>query len=132
MTDDQYIKEWIDKANKDIKAVEKLKTELDMTEIVCFHCQQAVEKYLKALLIYNDENVQKTHNIDFLLNRCKTYDKELEKYIGSSLSDYAVDLRYPDTRYIPTVEETEEAIKLMYKIIESVKKILNNKYGGYI
>ena len=122
MSNEQYIKEWIDKANKDIKAVEKLKDEQDITEIVCFHCQQAVEKYLKAFLIYNGEEIQKTHNIDFLLNKCKKYNNELEKYIGNSLSDYAVDLRYPDTRYIPTIEETNEAIELMKNLIEIVKK----------
>ena len=124
MSDEQYIKEWVDKANKDIKAVEKLRNEQDITEIVCFHCQQAVEKYLKALLIYNGEDIQKTHNIDFLLNKCKTYNPEFEEYIGNSLSDYAVDLRYPDTQYIPTIDETEEAINLMYKIIEIVKKMI--------
>ena len=51
MTDVEYIKEWISKAEKDIKTVEIMKEVEDITEIVCFHCQQAVEKYLKALLI---------------------------------------------------------------------------------
>lgn len=125
MSDKQYINEWIEKANKDIKAANRLKEDEDMTEIVCFHCQQAVEKYLKALLIFNNEDVQKTHNIDFLLNKCKIYNKELEKYIGNSLTDYAVDLRYPDTRYVPTIEETKEAVELMNKIIKDVKNTLN-------
>lgn len=125
MSDRQYINEWIEKANKDIKAANRLKEDEDMTEIVCFHCQQAVEKYLKALLIFNNEDVQKTHNIDFLLNKCKAYNKELEKYMGNSLTDYAVDLRYPDTRYVPTIEETKEAVELMNKIIKDVKNTLN-------
>ena len=125
MSDRQYINEWIEKANKDIKAANRLIEDEDMTEIVCFHCQQAVEKYLKALLIFNNEDVQKTHNIDFLLNKCKIYNKELEKYIGNSLTDYAVDLRYPDTRYVPTIEETNEAVELMNKIIKDVKNTLN-------
>lgn len=68
---------------------------------------------------------KKTHNIDFLLNKCKTYNKELEKYMGNSLTDYAVDLRYPDTRYVPTIEETKEAVELMNKIIKDVKNTLN-------
>lgn len=65
MSDEQYIRDWIEKANKDIKAVEKLRDDKDITEIVCFHCQQAVEKYLKALLIYKNQDIPKTHNIDF-------------------------------------------------------------------
>jgi len=124
MSDEKYIKDWLDKANKDKMAAEKLSNEEEMTEIVCFHCQQAVEKYLKALLIYNDEEISKTHNIDFLLNKCKLYSSDLENYIGNPLSDYAVDLRYPDARYIPTMEETKEAINLMNEIIEVVKKIV--------
>ena len=59
MSDEQYINEWIEKANKDIKAVEKLKDDNEITEIICFHCQQAVEKYLKALLILKGEDIQK-------------------------------------------------------------------------
>ena len=104
--------------------MEKLEKEEDITEIVCFHCQQAVEKYLKALLLSNNEDIQKTHNIDFLLNKCKKYNQELERYIGNPLSDYAVDLRYLDTAYIPTVEETKEAIELMNKIISVIKETM--------
>lgn len=74
--------------------------------------------------MYRNGYIQKTHNIDFLLNECKIYNTELEKYIGNALSDYAVDLRYPDTRYIPTTEETNEAIELMNNIIEIVKKTI--------
>ena len=124
MSDEKYIQEWINKANKDIKAVEKLEKEEDITEIVCFHCQQAVEKYLKALLLSNNEDIQKTHNIDILLNKCKKYNQERERYIGNPLSDYVVDLRYPDTAYIPTVEETKEAIELMNKIISVIKETM--------
>ncbi len=47
--------------------------------------------------------------------------------MGNSLSEYAVDTRYPDIRYIPTNEEMNEAIELMYKIIGLVKQVLNNE-----
>ena len=48
MTNDEYIREWIAKADKDIKTVEIMRDIKDVTEIVCFHCQQATEKYLKV------------------------------------------------------------------------------------
>lgn len=95
----------------------------EVTEIVCFHCQQAVEKYLKALLIYNkNDNIPKTHNIDLLLNLCTKYDKDFIIYTGTELTTYAVDLRYPDTLYIPTKEQMEEAIELSNEIIKLCKK----------
>jgi len=124
MTNDEYVQEWINKADKDIKTVEIMKEFEDLTEIICFHCQQAVEKYLKALLIKNDYEIIKTNNIDYLLNKCLQVNEEFEKYLGTALSEYAVDTRYPDVRYIPTREETEEAIQLMEDIVELVKKCI--------
>lgn len=100
----------------------------DVTEIVCFHCQQAVEKYLKALLILNKEpNIPKTHNIDLLLNLCAKYDKEFLNFTGSELTTYAVDLRYPDILYIPNKKQMNEAIEISNRIIELCKKNINQK-----
>lgn len=122
MTNEEYIQEWINKAQKDIKTVEIMKEYEDMAEIICFHCQQAVEKYLKALLIKNDEEITKTHNIDYLLNKCIKYNNEFAEFLGTPLSEYAVDTRYPDIRYIPSKEEMEEAIKYMNDIISIVNR----------
>ena len=49
-----FVHQWISKAEEDLLVVEKL-TEIEVfaTSSVCFHCQQAVEKYLKAFLISN-------------------------------------------------------------------------------
>lgn len=127
MTDEEYVKEWISKAEKDIKTVETMKKVEDVTEIVCFHCQQAVEKYLKALLIAHDIEFPKTHNIDFLLKQSMNINSSFEKFMGNSLSEYAVDMRYPDIRYIPTEDEMNEAIDLMYTIINFVKKIMKQE-----
>jgi HEPN domain-containing protein len=43
--------EWVEKAETDFLAAKALAREvLPLHEPVCFHCQQAAEKYLKALL----------------------------------------------------------------------------------
>lgn len=95
----------------------------DVTEIVCFHCQQAVEKYLKALLIHKKTvSIPKTHNIDLLLNLCTKFDKNFIIYTGTELTTYAVDLRYPDTLYIPSKEQMEDAIRITGAIIELCNK----------
>jgi len=120
--------EWIKKAEKDMKTIQIMKEYDDVTEIVCFHCQQAVEKYLKALLIYNKtEIVPKTHNIDLLLNLCTKYDKDFIIYTGTELTTYAVDLRYPDALYIPSEEQMNEAIRITGEIIELCNKNMNIK-----
>lgn len=102
-----------------MKTIQIMKEYEDVTEIVCFHCQQAAEKYLKALLIYNKtESIPKTHNIDLLLNLCTKYDKDFVIYTGTELTTYAVDLRYPDTLYIPSKEQMNDAIRITKEIIK--------------
>lgn len=50
----EFVVQWLNKANEDLLVVKKL-TEFEMVALssVCFHCQQTVEKYLKAYLISN-------------------------------------------------------------------------------
>ena len=45
----EWIKEWLSKAEKDLKVAEDYKNDPLMTDIVCFHAQQAAEKYLTGL-----------------------------------------------------------------------------------
>ena len=46
------VKKWIEKADKDLLTAERELSFADpITESICFHCQQAVEKYLKAYLV---------------------------------------------------------------------------------
>ncbi len=72
-----FIKQWLEKANEDLFVVERLiEYEIVATSSVCFHCQQAVEKFLKAFLIANGIDIKKTHNIEFLLSECSDIDKD--------------------------------------------------------
>ena len=40
--------------------------------IICFHCQQAVEKYLKWFLVSHDVEPPKTHDLEELEKLCET------------------------------------------------------------
>jgi len=56
--------EWIASADKDLSAAEIIiKENCSLTNIVAFHCQQAIEKYLKAFLIENDILLIRTHDL---------------------------------------------------------------------
>jgi HEPN domain-containing protein len=47
-----YIKTWIEKAEHDLMSAQRLlEIEPMILDNACFHCQQAVEKCLKAFLI---------------------------------------------------------------------------------
>jgi HEPN domain-containing protein len=64
---------------------------------ICFHCQQAAEKYLKALLQERGLPIARTHNLEALLSDSLAYYPSLRSLRRGLkfLTDYAVDARYP-------------------------------------
>lgn len=118
-----YIQQWIAKAAVDLVVIDKL-TEFEVvaTSVVCFHCQQVVEKYLKVFLIANGIDIKKTHNIEFLLAECSDIDPEFSEIDPRDLNDYGVDIRYPGDLYSPSEVETLEHKKLAISIKDLVEK----------
>lgn len=99
-------------------------TEEPLTDIICFHCQQCVEKLLKAYLCYNNKEFRKTHDIAELISLCIEIDPEFEKLFEFNVDDlttYATELRYPENFYMPTIEEAKDAIEKAKKVKEFVK-----------
>jgi HEPN domain-containing protein len=66
-------------------------------DLVCFHCQQCAEKYLKALLEELGLAVAKTHDLDKLLGVLLPHYPSLRPLQPGMLilTDFAVDTRYP-------------------------------------
>ena len=66
-------------------------------EIVAFHCQQAVEKYLKALLVRRQIEFPKTHDIAKLLDRVATVNADIAESLRDAdvLTPFGVEARYP-------------------------------------
>ncbi|MCF6334250.1 MAG: HEPN domain-containing protein, partial [Spirochaetales bacterium] len=102
---------WKIKADNDIKTIEnELKSEEPVTDSICYHSQQAAEKYLKLFLVSEGIEPARSHNIAFLKNECEKNNSAFSKLTDIEyLTDYAVDLRYPDNFYIPSLEEAKDA-----------------------
>jgi len=120
---------WLQKAESDIKVAKHI-LEMDdpPTDAICFHCQQAIEKYLKAFLTYHEVRVKKTHDLGMLLEMCLEMDKEFEiadKEKIASLTPFALEIRYPDEIYTPTIDESKNALETALKVKEIVFKKLN-------
>jgi HEPN domain-containing protein len=119
----EFIQQWLLKANEDLLVIDRLtEFEIVATSSVCFHCQQAVEKFLKAYLIANGVDIKKTHNIEFLLSECSDIDKDFVEIDPKELSDFGVDARYPGDMYIPDEIETLEYKSLAFEIKEFVER----------
>jgi HEPN domain-containing protein len=114
------VNNWILKADKDLTSAEHELTFGDdaVTETICFHSQQAAEKFLKAYLVYLEISFTKTHEIGELITHCELKDNEIGalKEEVDILTDYAVTVRYPDDFYVPEIEEAKESYDLAIKV----------------
>lgn len=113
---------WQQKAENDLKVVHKELSSSDpVTDVACFHCQQAAEKYLKSFLISRGVEPRKTHLLGELLIACLKLNTEFSVLQDTLfLSEYAVEIRYPDEFYIPTVEECHKAEAAALRVKELV------------
>ncbi len=92
----EYIKQWLVKADEDLLVVNTLiEQDFSAKASICFHCQQAAEKYLKAYLITHDKEFPKTHSIEYLLAECSAFDEAFKHIDPENLSDFGVGVRYP-------------------------------------
>ncbi|HMC66181.1 MAG TPA: HEPN domain-containing protein [Gemmataceae bacterium] len=92
---------WMRKAEEDLEGARSLAAKKPpLRDLVCFHCQQAAEKYLKALLQELGVVVPRTHDLQDLLDLLLPYDATLapSRRVLRSLSRYAVQFRYPGER----------------------------------
>lgn len=114
--------EWITKAEQDyLVAIRELKAKPPATDAICFHSQQCIEKYMKAILQENEVEFEKIHDLDILLGQCKDFIPELESHRDEliKLSTYAVDVRYPG--FDVSKEEAAECVKIMKKVRTVIK-----------
>jgi HEPN domain-containing protein len=111
---------WIVKAEEDLKAAMILFDSGDFpSAVVCFHAQQAVEKYLKAFLTENDIEFRRTHDLINLIDEyCIKLDMDFNG-LRDQLKEfdyYAIDARYPGANIPPSLPETKKALDVAMKI----------------
>ena len=96
----EILQQWLDKANDDLRSAEYLSTMHHPTpdEIICFHCQQSAEKYLKAFMFSHDIEPEKTHDLEELYIICQKYNASFSSLLLSLqfLNEYSVIPRYPN------------------------------------
>lgn len=125
----QKAKEWFAKGDHDVQTAKILLADpKSPTDTLCFHCQQAAEKYLKGILTLNNIDFIKTHDLEYLLKLCKNILKGIENYEDGilALNKYSIESRYPmDLPVFYSLNEAKEAFKIAREIIEFIRNALN-------
>ena len=128
----EWAKEWLDFAGRDLK-VSKILGDNENYDGAAYHLQQAVEKSLKAVLVFYDLRVPsrefRTHSIAKLIDLLERGNINVPDFIkdARSLTRYAFTTRYPDD-YIPvSLEEYEEAYEIAVRVYEWAKGIVEDQ-----
>jgi hypothetical protein len=93
-------------------------------EIICFHCQQAAEKYLKGFLTIQGKEPPYTHDLDELCKLCETYNASFSAIGGmcTTLTLFGVQPRYDIGMNI-----TEADTNLVLQNVQSIKLFLQKE-----
>jgi HEPN domain-containing protein len=118
-------REWLYKAEEDRNAARRLSDlRPPFHSIVCFHCQQAVEKFLKGLLQERGQRVPKIHDLKEILDRLLPYYPTLKPLRRSvkPLTDFAVEFRYPGAK--ANKRRAVTALKTVERVRSEVRRCL--------
>jgi HEPN domain-containing protein len=122
-TRNDLIRAWCEKGRRDFITAQNalLDTREIFPDIICFHAQQAAEKYLKAYLVYFEQDFPKTHALEDLVLLAQSKYPACRNLFASAcdLSPYAVEIRYPDSPS-PSLKDADEAVHSAREIREYI------------
>jgi len=115
-------KEWIEKAPEDLKMAEYL-LKGKFFNGVCFHSQQALEKILKAFLIFHKITPKKVHTLVFLLKECSRVDSSLVEFMPEikRMDRFYIAARYPQTKEFNNAE-AQESFRVSGELFAKIKE----------
>jgi HEPN domain-containing protein len=116
--------EWVNKAEQDYETavVMARKRNNPVPDIVGFHSQQCIEKYLKAVLVLKKIDFPKTHDLIELLTILEEKEPLLDALLPElrKLNPFSVQFRYPGES--ATVQESLKARAAMQHVRKFIKE----------
>jgi HEPN domain-containing protein len=119
--------QWVQKAENDLKnASHTLKLgRACPTDTVCFHAQQCVEKYIKALLMLHRIEFSWIHQISTLVGLLPAHLRpDLTSEEQERLTDYATSMRYPGDYEEISLTEARSAVRIARRVRNQIRKWL--------
>jgi HEPN domain-containing protein len=123
----RVLREWVQKAEDDLKvAAHVMKLGANCPpEAVCFHAQQCVEKYLKAILVWHQKEFPKTHDIGDLVSLMPFgVTVDIPAADQRRLTGYGVVVRYPSEGPPILLPEARRALAIARRIRTQTRKLL--------
>jgi HEPN domain-containing protein len=106
------LREWVRIAADDLTAARQLAAS-GLLNVGCFHCQQAIEKLLKAWLLWRGAQAPRTHDLALLFEQCAGLGAGFldHRDAWEWVTGFAVTIRYPSEVPTPDQAETDRALR---------------------
>lgn len=115
----EYAKQLIRIAEGDLQSAKALyETQQGRPENACFHCQQAIEKSLKAVLTHLQIPVPLVHDAGTLVAKLPSHLTPPQGYDLSELTAFATVRRYEEGAAMITPEEVKAIIKVADEVLK--------------
>ncbi|SMP56611.1 HEPN domain-containing protein [Anoxynatronum buryatiense] len=128
MVDSTNYQDWLIKGDKDLKGAEILLEYEGDYGIICFHCQQAIEKYLKGYLIYASGFLHQGHSLIKLCKKAAAIDAEFAQYLKDCayVNDFYIETRYPSDDPMEVQQsEVQESIRIALEMKAFIHEKVN-------
>ena len=115
-------KTWLELAKNDLEVAKEIIDRVDLTHMVAFHCQQAIEKSFKAVLEENEDSIPRVHDLTTLRGWIEVYlEIDLDTDVLGQLNELYVDARYPsEMNLVPGRKPPLESSRRMYDMARSI------------
>jgi HEPN domain-containing protein len=109
---------WLEKAAEDEGVAKEILDGKKFPAPTCFHCQQMAEKMLKALLIFNNVDVPKVHDLVALKSLLEQIISDISEINGDLLllNQYYIETRYPGDYPEFSFKDAQEAFEAALRI----------------
>ncbi len=120
--------EWFERGRHDIETAQFLYEQRGYTDVIAYHIQQAIEKYLKGYLVLDGKKPPKIHELDTLLAHISTFDTSLDDFLElcEKSSRYYIEERYPPG---PPVQYEYEEIETDLETAWNLIRLIEEKAG---
>lgn len=123
----QAAMEWFERGERDIETAQLLYDEQGYTDMIAYHIQQTVEKYLKGYLVLKGQRPPWVHDLDTLLNLVSETDPDLySPYVDlcEKATRYYLDERYPPG---PATDYSREEVKADLDLAWQLVRVIREK-----
>lgn len=121
--------DWLQSAEGDLQLIKSIINQEELTHLSAFHAQQAIEKTFKAIIEEHELGFLKTHSLETLYNKVKSFITIVDFDMLIVLDQLYIDARYPGEFGLlphgkPSLKEAMEFYDFADEIFASSQKIL--------